>query len=577
MNQIRTKRTLLPTLFVLVALLAAMLPAALFAAPVAQADDEPLYFVSGTIPAASSPGRQILLTVNADETAILSTDFLNDEDPIVEEGTWEADDATQTLTVTLTGNQNGEYDEPTVLVFEVDDEGTLTLDTDASDGSYGSAGLTLFFSEDGSQPEESADDESPVTTAAATDNEAVADQDEEDDATDPSGVYVSNILPAADTPGQVVFMILYPDGVIQADTYYLNQEAPISETGTWTMTTDSEVLVTITGTDEADYDQPQELEFTWDGETLQYLMLRLNRIEQQALGATPVAWYTTGVLPAASSPGLQMSLVLYDDGSVNMVNDYMNDEDPIIEVGTWEVDEEDGTLTVTLTGQVDGVYEEPDVLVFSQDGDELTAIEKDETIYGNNDLVFTEQSLDDLPEEAQTPAEADDDVDAGIETSDALTVTESITGTGNITGTGSVTGTDSVTSAGPSTDDLSALLSDELANFQAPIGATAVYVSDFMPSASTPGRVVALILYEDGTTEMLTDYLTGDSPFSEVGTWEEDADGNLTVTLTGPAGGQRYATPDVIVFAPTATGIEAVDYDQSVYGSEGLTLNQVGQ
>ncbi len=67
MKKIRTGtrpgRTLLPTLLVLFALMAALLPAALFAAPAAQGEDEPLYFVSGTLPAADSPGRQILLSL----------------------------------------------------------------------------------------------------------------------------------------------------------------------------------------------------------------------------------------------------------------------------------------------------------------------------------------------------------------------------------------------------------------------------------------------------------------------------------------------------------------------------------
>ena len=62
-----------------------------------------------------------------------------------------------------------------------------------------------------------------------------------------------------------------------------------------------------------------------------------------------------------------------------------------------------------------------------------------------------------------------------------------------------------------------------------------------------------------------------------MGTWEEDADGNIAVSLTGPAAGQAYDTPVDIIFALTDTGLEAVEYDQSVYGSEGLTLNEVGE
>lgn len=552
MKSIRTlpsskKRTTLPTLLLLLALLFSALPAAAIAAPaalpLAQDEQEPVYFVSGTLRAASSPGRVITLTLNPDDTATLLTDYLNDDEPPLDEGTWTSDEASQTLTVTFTGNQFGDFDEAQVYVFDVAEDGTLTLNADADESTvnYGAEGLTLYFSEDGSQPDVAAESVSPA---------------------DPAGVYISNILPAADTAGQVVLMILYADGAIQAETYYLNQEPPISETGAWTLTSPSEVQVTITGTTEEEYTEPQELVFTYNGFSLTYLALTLNRVIEQAQGAAPVAYYLTDVLPAASSPGLQMGLVLYDDGSATMVNDYQNGEDPIVEIGSW-IANEDGTLTVTLTGRPDAIYDEPDVITFALEGDELISTEWDEAIYGSAGLTLTEQSLDDIP-----VAEEE-----SLSTTEEVTTTTTLTETEPVTATEEVTSTEDVTA----TEDLSALLSDQLANFQTPIGAQSVFVSGFLPSASTPGRVVALILYTDGTTEMLTDYLTGDAPYSEVGTWEEDADGAIEVSLTGPASGQAYDTPVDIVFAPTDTGIEAVEYDQSVYGSEGLTLNEVAE
>ena len=95
------------------------------------------------------------------------------------------------------------------------------------------------------------------------------------------------------------------------------------------------------------------------------------------------------ILPAASGGGTRvMSLRLYEDGTLEWDTDYQNGEPPIQEVGAWQ-DNGDGTLTVTVTGQVDRAYDEPDEIVFQRDGDQLIAVEYDVNKYGSEGLQLT--------------------------------------------------------------------------------------------------------------------------------------------------------------------------------------------
>lgn len=187
----------------------------------------------------------------------------------------------------------------------------------------------------------------------------------------------------------------------------------MQETGIWTENVDSSVTVTVTASADSTYEQPQTLVFQRSGDTLSFLSLTLTRLEEapSTTGPEPIAWFQTDVMPAASSPGLQQSLILYDDNSVQMISDYMNGEPPVVEVGN-DVDNDDGTMTVTLMGQLDRDYNKPDVITFAQDGDTLTAIEFDEVIDGLGGMTLTEQPLDDLApdEDAAGNAAADSGV-----------------------------------------------------------------------------------------------------------------------------------------------------------------------
>lgn len=97
------------------------------------------------------------------------------------------------------------------------------------------------------------------------------------------------------------------------------------------------------------------------------------------------------LLPAASSPGRDITLTLNADGTVQLSTDYLNDEAPIVEIGTWEANA-DGTATVTLTGRPDGlVYDNPVIITFTLEDGELTAVVYDVNLYGSEGLRLTKQ------------------------------------------------------------------------------------------------------------------------------------------------------------------------------------------
>ena len=111
------------------------------AAPVHQ-EITPGVYVSDVLPAADSPGREITLFLMSTGEAAFTTDFMNDEPVITETGEW-VNNGDGTLTVTLTGTEEKEYDEPTVITFAVDGDVLTTLPDDPN---FGSEGLTLTLS-----------------------------------------------------------------------------------------------------------------------------------------------------------------------------------------------------------------------------------------------------------------------------------------------------------------------------------------------------------------------------------------------------------------------------------------------
>ncbi len=95
-----------------------------------------------------------------------------------------------------------------------------------------------------------------------------------------------------------------------------------------------------------------------------------------------------------------------------------------------------------------------------------------------------------------------------------------------------------------------------------------------LPAASSPGRDITMTFNADGTLERSTDYLNGETPIVEIGTWVDNGDGTATVTLTGRPDGLVYDSPDIITFELANGELIAVEYDVNLYGSEGLRLTK---
>ena len=314
-------------------------------------------WVSNVYPAADASGLVTVLALydngNMEQTSI----YLG-KGATTEVGTWE-EDADGAVAVTITGTTDKEYDEPQSTTYQ--HMGDTLVD--------GAFVLTLW-------PEVTPDD-----MAAAT---------------DPSGTYATNVYPAADAPGYIAVLALYANNNAEQTSIYLTKGA-VSEVGIWAEEIDGSITVTMTGTLEKEYDEPASVTYLRDGDLLvdgPFVFFKLDEITPEMMDALTApavsATYKSDTLPAADSPGRVITVTLFDDASVTMSTDFLNDQPPIEEVGTWE-ENADGTLTVSITGTPEGEYDQPDVITFEKDGDQIVAVEYDESMWGSEGLTLTEQ------------------------------------------------------------------------------------------------------------------------------------------------------------------------------------------
>ncbi|MCI0597760.1 META domain-containing protein [Candidatus Parcubacteria bacterium] len=90
-----------------------------------------------------------------------------------------------------------------------------------------------------------------------------------------------------------------------------------------------------------------------------------------------------------------------------------------------------------------------------------------------------------------------------------------------------------------------------------------------------PARNLTLTLSADQLATLVTDY-SNNNVVTEQGTWS--AEGKTQVRLSLTANNIRgYSSPVVIVFERSRNSLEAIEYDESLYGSEGLTLVRAGE
>jgi uncharacterized lipoprotein NlpE involved in copper resistance len=94
------------------------------------------------LPAADSPGRAVMLTLNPDNTASMSVDFMNEQPAVMESGTW-AMNAMNGVDVTLQRDVAGTMVSTTMSFAMMGD--TLSLNN-AMDAGYGDLGLKLVKS-----------------------------------------------------------------------------------------------------------------------------------------------------------------------------------------------------------------------------------------------------------------------------------------------------------------------------------------------------------------------------------------------------------------------------------------------
>lgn len=458
------------------------------AAPIDQAEEEAALqvWVSNVYPAASGPGMIALFALYPNQNVEYITIYLS-EAVFVETGVWEAGTGGE-VTLTLTGNTERQYDEPHTVLLTPD--GDLLTD-----------GVFDFHAREVVTP-------AAMDALAAGDSDALTDTtvtSESDDLRNdaaPRRVWLSNLYPAADAAGLLTLLVLYDNGAMEQHAIYLTKGV-ISEVGVWEEDADQMIVVTATGTFDETYREPVTVTYTHGDDMLRdgaFALARWPEVTPQMMAnaVDPAGVYSSNVYPAADAAGYIAVLALYENGHAEQTTIYLT-KGAVSELGTWAA-AVDGSLTVTMTAQLDGdEYRTPAVTQYARDGEILT------------DGPFMLFKLEEI-----TPAMMDELTTSAVR---------------------------------------------------------ARYQSDTLPAASSPGRIITLTIFDDGTLTFDTDYLNDEPVVMQVGTWEENADGTLTITITGTAD-ETYAEPDVITFATDGNQIVAVEYDEAQWGSEGLTLTE---
>lgn len=363
---------------------------------------------------------------------------------------------------------------------------------------------------------------------------------------DYAGAYAAT-LPAADTPGRQVTAVLAADGTVQITADYMNGQPPIVETGTWAPAADGGIVITLTAQDGQAYFTPQAIRAGLDDATGELVMTTGDGVEVRlakapagaptvtapaaAAGeAAPVAGFTlpgvyTTTLPAADTPGRNVTATLAEDGGLAVTSDFLNGQPPVVETGTWE-ETADGEVTLTLSGHDGQPYDQP--YVYQAMLDPATG---DLVIGGGDEPVVRLVRVEGVPSAAASAA-----------------VTATVTTTAAVTATATMTTTQ---------------VSESLEN---------TYFA-FLPAASGGGtRLVALRLDEGGAAQLSTEFANDQPPIVETGTWVDNGDETLTVTLTGRPD-RAYDKPVIITFQRDGDYVVSVGAEE-LYGSEGLRLRQ---
>lgn len=410
--------------------------------------------------------------------------------------------------------------------WEAGDDGAVVLTLTADNNGAFDEPLTLNFVRDG---EMLTDDEfnyralpviTPEEMEAMSETELVeaAEKSAADETVLESYVWVSDVYPAADAAGLINVVVLYNNDAMEQHTIYLGKnpgENVLSEFGAWEEAEDgSTVTVTITENLDEAYAEPVVTTYQWIGNALIAGTTLLTQWPEVA--GSPAGVYGSDVYPAADAAGYTVILALYENGAAEQTTVYLT-KGAVTEVGEW-VEEDDGSITVTLTGLMDeDAYAEPIVMTYARDVQGDVLYDNDLDLYKLDEI-----SVDDMP--------ADEAMDAPT---------------------------------------------DAPADAPADMGIVAVFESDVLPAADTPGRVITLIFFDDATFIMETDFMNDAPVFTEYGDWEISEDETtLTIWIT-ENDEEVYDAPAMIVFEEDGDQIIAVEYDETLWGSEGLSLTIV--
>jgi hypothetical protein len=511
MKLLRRIPALLLTLILALGVGISPVPSALLAAPVAQETEDPAvtaYYESDVLESADSSGLVVGLILYEDGSAEVISDYMNDEDVIVEVGTW-VDNGNETLTLTVTGTVDGDYEAPIDLVFNIDEDGALVI-PGATGGAFGEEGLSLFPAELSTEAEPGAEpgaevDAEPETEAVSSSDAILAEI--------PEGalVYQSEVMTAASSPGLQITLVVFDDNTVAMVSDSMNGEDVVVEVGTWAEADDGSIALTLTGPAEGEaYPEPVALTFTSDAEGALILAdeegvlfgdagLTLLPIDVDAAAdITPSGAYISDVIPAEDGTSTFLVGLFHDDGTLLISTYSLAGDLPVLEVGTWE-DNGDGTYTVlasgTISGTVEESYDEPIEIDFS--------VEEDGTLLLSG-----------------TPLYAVEDLDLGSEE----------------------------------------------------ISLVAEFQSDLITTTSDVTHTMTLSLYGDFSAELYTEYPEEDDSLTEYGEWDISEENQLLLTITGDDETEYDEPVEWIFDIAEDDTLSLANDDEGFYGDEGLTL-----
>lgn len=94
------------------------------------------------------------------------------------------------------------------------------------------------------------------------------------------------------------------------------------------------------------------------------------------------------------------------------------------------------------------------------------------------------------------------------------------------------------------------------------------------PEAPSQGIEMTLYMNDDHSADMSSDYMNGQPPIVESGTWIIEGDGSITVRLNETGGVTMYPVI-TIVFRLDDQVLESVSWDRTIYGSDGLSMRRI--